>query len=270
MYNKQFLLSVCFYLFGVSTVLPQVFKNSDLQISKQEDHTWLIETTDMTSMYLIEGSKKALLIDTGTKCDSLDTIIRKITKKPLTVVITHAHGDHDGNIGFFDEIYMHPADTVLFHNHYKGKVHFVTDGEVFDLGGKKIEVCHMPAHTPGSIILLDREAGSCYTGDAFGSGQVWLQLRPVAPMKTYISSCSKMIDIMDKGIAKIYCGHYPYAKGALDKEYIVRMKQIAISIDEGTVKDSQPYSTKVSIGPENPMIAMDGNVGIVYDPGHIK
>jgi len=44
-----------------------VFKNADLEISKLEDKVWVIETTDKTTMYLIEGTKKAMLIDTGTK-----------------------------------------------------------------------------------------------------------------------------------------------------------------------------------------------------------
>lgn len=62
---------------------------------------------------------------------------------------------------------MHPADTVLLSRSYKGKVNFVKDGDIFDLGGTQIEVSHMPTHTPGSIVLLDRKAGICYSGDAF-------------------------------------------------------------------------------------------------------
>ncbi|MDP2336647.1 MAG: hypothetical protein Q8N05_09390 [Bacteroidota bacterium] len=66
---------------------------------------------------------------------------------------------------------FHAADTVLMSRvkPYQGKIHFVSDGDQFDLGGKVIEVRHMPAHTPGSIVLPDRQAESCYSGDAFGS-----------------------------------------------------------------------------------------------------
>jgi len=131
------------------TASAQVFKNNDLEISKLEDRVWVVETADKTTMYIIEGDKKAMLIDTGTKCADLDKVVSRITNKPLYVVITHAHGDHDGNIGYFKEIYLHPADTVLLGKSYKGKVHFVKDGDVFDLGEKKIEISHMPAHTPG-------------------------------------------------------------------------------------------------------------------------
>jgi len=267
---KSNLVTVSLILFTWISASSQVFKNNDLEISKLEDKVWVIETTDKTTMYLIEGTKKALLIDTGTKCEKLDEVIRKITQKPLDVVITHAHGDHDGNIRFFNEIFMHPADTVLLTKSYKGKIQFVKNGDVFDLGGKKIEVIHMPAHTPGSIVLLDKQAGSCYSGDAFGSGQVWLQLRPYAPMATYINSCKKMENLMDLGITKVYCGHYPYVKKAYNKQYITEMRILAEALVSGTAPEAKPHPQKVSIGSENPMIVTKGDATIVFDPQHLK
>ena len=269
MNTKLFLVLVLLVFSSLFASAQSVFKNNDLEISKLEDKVWVIETTDKTTMYLIEGTQKALLIDTGTKCEKLDEVVRKITQKPLEVVITHAHGDHAGNIRFFKEIYIHPADTVLLDKTYKGKIHFVNAGYVFDLGGKKIEVSHMPAHTPGSIVLLDRKAGSCYSGDAFGSGQVWLQLRPYAPMKTYIQSCIKMEKLMDKGITKIYCGHYPYVKKAYDKKYITQMRTLAEAIVNGTAPKAIPHTQKVSIGSDNPMMVTLGEATIVFDPEHI-
>ena len=265
-----FVLTLFCLLAGGFTATAQVFKNSDLEISQLEDHVWVIETTDKTSMYIVEGTDKAMLIDTGTKCDKLDEVVRKITQKPLYVLITHAHGDHAGNIQYFPEIYLHPADTVLLNKSYKGVIHFVKDGQVFDLGGKKIEVAHMPDHTPGSIVLLDKKAGSCYSGDAFGSGHVLLQLRPLATMKTYIISCKKMEKLMVEGITKIYCGHYPHVKKALTLDYLISMRNLAESLDNGTDKSAIPFTTKVSIGCDNPMIATNGPARIVYDPEHIK
>lgn len=268
---KNQLLAAILILFAwTSSSAQSVFKNADLEVSKLEDHVWVIETTDKTTMYLIEGTQKALLIDTGTKCEKLDEVVRKITQKPLEVVITHAHGDHDGNIRFFKEIYLHPADTVLLNHTYQGKINYVKDGYVFDLGGKKIEVSHMPAHTPGSIVLLDRKAGSCYSGDAFGSGQVWLQLRPYSPMKTYIESCKKMENLMDHGITKVYCGHYPYVKKAYDKKYITEMRTLAEALVKGTAPEAKPHPQKVSIGSEHPMMVTMGEATIVFDQEHIK
>lgn len=270
---KRF-FTIAFLLLLMQGVFAQIFKNKDLSVTKLENDMWVIETTDNTTMYIVEGKDKAMLIDTGTKCDSLDEVVKKITKKPLYVVVTHIHPDHSGNINNFSDIYFHPADTVLMKHlgkSYSGKVHFIKDGYVFDLGSKQIEVSHMPGHTPGSIVLLDKQTGSCFSGDAFGSGQVWLQLWPFSPMKTYIKTCEKMEKLMDKGITKIYCGHYPYVKKAYGKAYIDDMLKLAITIDKGKVYDAKPYPTKiVALKSKNPMIATLGLASIVYEPIHIK
>ncbi len=265
-------LTLLILLFGSivlnSKIIAQVFQNDELTITKLEPNMWVLETSDKTTMYIVEGTQKALLIDTGTRTAKLDSIIALITKKPLQVVITHAHGDHAGNIGFFKEISMHPADTILLSKRYKGKIIFVNDGDVFDLGETKIEVSHMPGHTPGSIILLDRKAGICYSGDAFGSNHVWLQLKPLSPMETYLNSCIKMEKIMDNGITKNYCGHYPYVKKAFDKSYIISMHQLVDGLINGNGPKAEPYNQKV--GCPNPMAVTIGEATIVYDPDFIK
>jgi len=252
----------------------QVFKNDQLTISQLENDMWVVETADNTTMYIIEGSKRALLIDTGTDCTNLDSIIRQITTKPLYVVITHMHLDHAGNINYFDDIYFHQADTILMSRlskPYKGNQHFVKDGDVFDLGNKTIEVKHMPGHTPGSIVLIDREAGNCYSGDAFGSGQVWLQLKPFTPVAEYARSCHKMLEFMDQGITKIYCGHYPYVKKVFGKDYIAAMEKLAIAINNKSEPEPKPYPIKIPvIGTDNPMITSLNGASIVYDPQYIK
>lgn len=271
--KRRFFAQTIFFLLTGSLVFSQVYKNDDLQISLLEDDLWVVETRDNTTMYIIEGDDKAMLIDTGTECKELDEVIRKITGKPLIVLVTHVHGDHAGNMAFFDEVYLHPADTVLLdrlRSTYNGKINFVKDGDIFDLGGKQIHVSHMPGHTPGSIVLLDKESGSCFSGDAFGSGVVWLQLWPFSTMKTYITSLVKMEQLMDEGITKIYCGHYPYVKKTYDKSYIIAMRKLAEALDNGTAPDAEPYPIKVDIGCENPMVVTDGEVSIVFDPGHIK
>lgn len=272
--KKYFILFIVMFLIVETTAFAQIFKNKDLAISELEEHVWVVETSDNTTMYIIEGEEKSMLIDTGTKCDKLDEIVCKITTKPLYVVLTHFHPDHAGNIQYFDKIYMHKADTPLIsmmNIAYKGEIGFVEDGDVFDLGGKKINVVFTPGHTPGSIVLVDTQAGSCYTGDAFGSGMVWLQLEPYTPMSTYIESCKKMEQIMeDKNITRIYCGHYPYVKKAFDKSYIVDMRLLAEDLLNGTAPEAKPFEMKASIGAKNPMIVTSGEVSIVYDPERIK
>ncbi len=265
-----------FSLSAQNTEKNIVFSNDELKIIQQEKNMWIVETADMSTMYIIEGKKKSLLIDTGTDCKGLNKIVEKITQKPLSVVVTHCHPDHAGNIKYFDDIYMHPYDTVLIDmfpatKEYKGEIHFINEGYIFDLGGTKLEVKHTPGHTPGSIVLLDWDSKNCYSGDAFGSGQVWLQVKPVSPISTYLASTKKMEKYMDKGIERIYCGHYPYTEIAYNIDYIVNMQHLAEEMLNGNaLKNAKPFPQPVSIGIDNPKIVVGQNVMIVYDPENIK
>lgn len=272
--NLKINLLALFLLISVVLASAQeVFKNNDLSITKLEKNMWVVETSDKTTMYIIEGSKQAMLIDTGTKCERLDSVVKLITKKPLLVMVTHIHPDHAGNIKYFDQIYFHPGDTVLMRTMnvaYNGKINLVKDGEKFDLGGTTIEVIFTPGHTPGSIVLLDRKTGNCYSGDAFGSGQVWMQLEPHVSMAIYAQSCLSMEALMDKGITKIYCGHYPYKKRVFDKTYITEMRQLAEELSNGKTSGAEPYPIKLPIGAKNPMIITKGSASIVFDPDHIN
>lgn len=251
----------------------QVFQNAELSVTKIDDNAWVIETIDNCAMYIIDGKEKAMLIDTGTKCETLGGVVKIITNKPLYVVLTHFHPDHAGNIEAFDEIWLHPADTLLMNRLNKpctGKINYLQDRQTFDLGETIIEVAHTPGHTPGSVVFLDKEMGNCYSGDAFGSGMVWLQLWPFSPMKTYIESCKKMERLMDSGIFKIYCGHYPYVKKAFDKSYIIAMRQLAEDLDTGKDLGAKPFPTQIQeLGSERPMMVTRDNIGIVYEPDHI-
>jgi glyoxylase-like metal-dependent hydrolase (beta-lactamase superfamily II) len=61
----------------------------------------------------VEGSKKALLIDTGTGVADLKTYVESITKLPVIVVNTHGHPDHCGSNYLIDTVYAEPVDFEM-------------------------------------------------------------------------------------------------------------------------------------------------------------
>lgn len=250
-----------------------VFKNDEVTISKLKEKTWVFETWDYTTMYLLEGDNRAALIDAGTRCADLDKIVENITDKPYDVIITHAHPDHAGCIGYFDEVWMHRNDSVLIKErtkNYKGRVRYLEDKQIFDLGGRKLEVMLMPGHTPGSIVILDREQGDCYSGDAFGSGEVWLQCVPMSPIETFYQSCCSMEKLMkEEGISKIWCGHYPYLKNYLPLNYIQTMIKLARRLADGDQKGAKPYNNIAIPQPPTTRSLSNGFCKIVYDVRNI-
>ena len=189
----------------------EVLRNEDVIFHQIDEHTWFGTGHLMAneSLYLVEGETKAILIDAGTKIKDLDKLVASITDKPVTLVATHVHPDHTGSaIDYFPEIYINPADTIgipEFMPNYKGKVCFLEDGEILDLGGRILEIVFTPGHTPGSTTFVDKDAAYGFSGDSFGSGNLLLGV----DFSTLISTCKKMSAVIEKyDIKYLYPGHY--------------------------------------------------------------
>ena len=148
---------------------------------KFNKNTFVIEGKGSAS-YLLLGERKALLIDTGMRPDNLGTFIRTLTDLPVVVVNTHGHCDHiTGNI-YSDDVYMSQgavADAEKFYETMKEQglkgnyqIKVTSEGDIFDLGGRTIEVIEIPCHSPGDLDFLDRENRLLFTGDNLEVGQV--------------------------------------------------------------------------------------------------
>ncbi len=149
--------------------------------------------------YLILGSERALLLDTGLGIGNMLCIVKSLTALPIDVVNSHCHFDHIGDNWRFDSVYCFnhlyalerlkkgmPAAKVR--HHLSGDSTwlpypdgFLPDtycirpcnplpieaGHVFELGNRRLEVLHTPGHSPDSIMLLDKQASILFTGDTF-------------------------------------------------------------------------------------------------------
>ena len=150
--------------------------------------TYRIENSGVHTDLLV-GEHHALLFDTGYGFEDLHALVRRITDLPLYVVNSHGHVDHAAGNWQFNEVFIHPADVPVCveHNgprmrmaeldqaelpegfcleeylsHGCGRLRPVGEGDVFDLGGKTLEVVELPGHTAGSIGLFWREEKLLY------------------------------------------------------------------------------------------------------------
>ena len=183
-----------------------------------DQHTWLIEEYNETSsvyMYLLEGEREALLIDTGNGTIPLEEICRELTGLPVTVALTHGHADHIGGTGHFESVWIARADEPLYRLHstdelrriFAGaeyapakaaeELQFFEEGRVFDLGGRTVEVIATPGHSVGSVCFLDRERRQMFTGDTCCKAHVLLQLDHAAPIEIFLDSIRKLLDLQD-------------------------------------------------------------------------
>ena len=63
--------------------------------------------TEETHCYLLCGSEKALLIDTGLGISNIYDETIKLTDKPIVAVATHVHWDHIGCHKYLNKFYAH-------------------------------------------------------------------------------------------------------------------------------------------------------------------
>lgn len=175
---------------------PLVYEGPDVVIHQINDHLWIGNGHQMynESIYIVEGSSKALLIDTGTRIDNLDKIVAGITKKPVSCLLTHLHGDHAGSVKWFDEIWITKADGVNPPRNYQGKINYIENHQIFDLGDRKIEALYTPGHTPDSVTFLDPQNHIALSGDAFGSTNLLMN----GTISTFINTAKEMLDVMNR------------------------------------------------------------------------
>lgn len=145
-------------------------------------------------IYVVEGSEKAVLIDTGSGFGDLKNAVEEISHKPLTVLLTHGHVDHAMGSGQFENLYMSKVDEYIYLQHgeeafrkegilhsplaesfeeadYIPTISFskysdLEEGNVFSLGEISVEIFACPGHTKGSMVMLIPEERILITGDA--------------------------------------------------------------------------------------------------------
>ncbi|MBP5348220.1 MAG: MBL fold metallo-hydrolase [Bacteroidaceae bacterium] len=187
-----------------------VYQDDEVVFRKLDDHTWIGNGHRLynESLYLVEGNKSAVLIDAGVRIPELDKIVAKITSKPVTMILTHGHGDHVGGAGPFPEVWVSPADEQMFLSNlrgYQGKIVHLTDGQVIDLGDRKLEVMFTPGHTAGSVTFFDKANHYGFSGDAFGS----TNLLVFTYLSNVVASAAKVEKyIKENNIKFLFPGHY--------------------------------------------------------------
>lgn len=154
-----------------------------------------IHSTYKVDMFLVEGEKSAVLIDTGYGIGNLKEYVDTLTTLPYEVILTHGHVDHAGGAADFEKVYLAPNDWELERKHTEEKFRKefaemlsgakvdpqdlrkqrskaytpLEDGMLFDLGNLTLEIISCPGHTPGCVCVLIKELRILILGDACNS-----------------------------------------------------------------------------------------------------
>ena len=172
---------------------------------KINDSTWRFED-DGVRFFLLCGSRKAALIDTGMNTPDARKLAEGLTELPIILINTHADRDHISGNEAFEEFYMSPAEEDNYRdNGDKGTIIPVKDGDVIDLGDRPLRIIDNPGHTPGSIAILDVKNRVLIAGDSVQDGNIFM-FGKYRNMDTYITSLKKL-SVYDGQYDEIYAMH---------------------------------------------------------------
>ena len=161
------------------------------EIIKINENSWRIEDGGVR-FFLLTGSEKALLIDSGMSVHNAQDMARELTDLPVELLNTHSDMDHIGSNAQFEAFYMHPADEPAYRRQGgKGTVLPAVDGDRLELGDRPLEIIALPGHTPGSIAVLDVKGRVLISGDPIQDGNIFM-FGPGRDMPGYIASLERL------------------------------------------------------------------------------
>ncbi len=158
------------------------------------------------TFFLLAGTEKALLIDSGMNTPNAKQIAESITKLPIIILNTHADPDHISGNRSFNYFYMHPDEEENYRAHGGlGAILPIKDNDVIDLGRRPLKIIFIPGHTPGSIAVLDINNRVLISGDTVQDGNIFM-FKERRNMSIYIESLKKLSMLTDS-FDTIYPSH---------------------------------------------------------------
>jgi hydroxyacylglutathione hydrolase len=160
--------------------------------------------------YLLIGTRRALLVDSGSSRLSLAPVLAKLTQAPVTVIPTHLHFDHTSGLGAFTSIAMIDLPQTradVRHGQFTiGRYQFLGTGRPpsfrvtewiapdgwLDLGGRRVQVLWTPGHTATSLSVYDQARGRLFTGDFLYPTSLYA-FQPDSSLSAYQASAERLL-----------------------------------------------------------------------------
>ncbi len=223
-------------------------------------HTWKI-LSDGDYSYLIEGSKEAIVIDSGYGAGNIRAYCQSLVAVPVTSIInTHHHFDHTANNAYFEHVFMdgkakefatipYPSfEGIYFPRNYD--IIEVTDGFSIDLGDRILEIIQTPDHTQDGICILDIKEGILFTGDEF------MNSKRLSGTVLHWKECLDKLMRHEDAIRMIYGGEGRMRDDIIQLQYEIVTKLLDGSLtaeaDAGPGGPGGPGGGKPGFNPRNP------------------
>ena len=236
--------------------------------------------------YLIPGKERALLWDTGMGVADIRECVERLTDLPVIVLNSHEHFDHTGGNYLFDQVMCYNAASAIraltegmTHEELmqvagpdtfvelpenfslegycrigKAPTDTVEDGQVIDLGGRKLEVMYTPGHSDASIMLIDEENSILFTGDTWYPSELYAFFEN-SSLRDYVKSMRRAVEVIrDRGIRRIYGSHNEVQPGT---ELFVKTADFLEDVLNGKVEGQMEDGLMVYVMDESICLVTD-------------
>jgi hydroxyacylglutathione hydrolase len=202
----------------------------------------LCSTFEAPFMYLLIGSTKALLIDTGDVADPNQMPLEKTvmqllpvsgkTKLPLLVVHTHRHLDHRAADSQFAnvpnvEVVGFDIDSV---SRYYNFTDWPNGFSEINLGDRIVDVIPTPGHNATHVAFYDRDTGLFFSGDFLMPGRLIID----DAIANLVSARRVAAFVKDRPVSYVLGGHielnacgetFPWESRYHPNEYVLQLSK---------------------------------------------
>ncbi len=166
------------------------------------------------------------VIDPGGDLDHIEKAISEIGMKVEKILLTHGHIDHAAGAAELKERLgvpiegPHEADRPLLDAlEAQGQAYglparavtpdrWLDEGDTVTVGGHSFDVLHCPGHSPGSVVLVNRQQRFAIVGDVIFQGSIGRTDLPYGDHAALINAIrTKLLPLGDE--FAFICGHGP-------------------------------------------------------------
>ncbi len=157
--------------------------------------------------YLVLGDRP-ILVDAGTMNGVVD-IVRDHTDTLETVVLTHQHGDH---VGELDAVLDEFGAGLAAYDPHPRRDHTLADGDTIEIGDEEFEAIHTPGHADDHLAFVSDS--TIFSGDvvvhddgAFDYGSFGRTDMAGQSREELIESIRETLERMPDSVEHMYAGH---------------------------------------------------------------
>ena len=173
-----------------------------------------------TNCYIVSDGESldCAVIDPGAQALEILSYLEDLGLHCRALLLTHGHFDHTGALYDLAEetgapVYVSARDDGVtvggdyYRFHAPEGAHFLSDGDVIEVGKLRFQVLETPGHTPGSVSFLctEGEDRALFSGDTLFRGSIGRTDFPGSSYPAILHSLRRLLDL--PGDCEVYPGH---------------------------------------------------------------